>query len=50
MKNFPADVMRMSQLGPIVGIDAEGREEDVSSRVRAALSARWPGTFPGKDT
>ncbi len=38
------------ECGPIVGIDAEGREEDVSSRVRAALSARWPGTFPGKDT
>ena len=33
------------ECGPIVGIDAEGREEEVAERVRAALSARWPGTF-----
>jgi dTMP kinase len=34
-----------SECGPIVGIDAEGREEEVAERVAAALSARWPGTF-----
>lgn len=33
------------ECGPIVGIDAEGAEEDVTKRVAAALSARWPGTF-----
>jgi dTMP kinase len=34
--------------GPIVAIDAEGREDEVSERVSAALAARWPGTFPGR--
>ena len=38
------------ECGPIVGIDAEGREEDVTARVSAALSARWPGTFPVRGT
>lgn len=38
------------ECGPIVGIDAEGREEDVTERVAAALSARWPGTFPVRGT
>jgi dTMP kinase len=33
------------ECGPIVGVDAEGREEEVAERVAAALSARWPGTF-----
>ena len=33
------------ECGPIVPIDAEGREEEVTSRVHAALQARWPGTF-----
>jgi dTMP kinase len=33
------------EVGPIVPIDAEGREEEVTARVHAALSARWPGTF-----
>jgi dTMP kinase len=33
------------ECGPIVAVDAEGREEDVTSRVHAALHARWPGTF-----
>jgi dTMP kinase len=33
------------ECGPIVAIDAEGREEEVAERVAAALSARWPGTF-----
>jgi dTMP kinase len=36
------------ECGPIVPIDAEGREEEVAARVHAALSARWPGTFPGE--
>jgi dTMP kinase len=35
------------ECGPIVPIDAEGREDDVADRVAAALAARWPGTFPG---
>ena len=39
-----------AECGPIVGIDAEGREEDVTERVAAALSARWPGIFPGRGT
>ena len=39
-----------AECGPIVGIDAEGREEEVTERVAAALSARWPGTFPVKGT
>ncbi len=34
-----------AECGPIVGIDAEGREDQVAERVNAALSARWPGTF-----
>lgn len=34
------------ECGPIVPIDAEGREDVVSQRVHAALAARWPGTFP----
>ena len=34
------------ECGPIVAVDAEGREEDVADRVAAALAARWPGTFP----
>lgn len=36
------------ECGPIVTIDAEGPEEEVTKRVAAALLARWPGTFPGK--
>jgi dTMP kinase len=35
------------ECGPIVAIDAEGREDEVAERVSAALGARWPGTFPG---
>ena len=34
------------ECGPIVPVDAEGSEEQVRARVRAALRARWPGTFP----
>jgi dTMP kinase len=34
------------ECGPIVPIDAEGREDEVAERVTAALAARWPGTFP----
>jgi dTMP kinase len=36
--------------GPIVAIDAEGREDEVVTRVAAALAARWPGIFPGVAT
>jgi dTMP kinase len=35
------------ECGPILAIDAEGREDEVAERVSAALGARWPGTFPG---
>ncbi len=35
------------ECGPIVAVDAEGAADEVEARVRAALSARWPGTFPG---
>jgi hypothetical protein len=34
------------ECGPIVSIEAAGSEQDVGRRVRAALLARWPGTFP----
>ena len=34
------------ECGPIVPLDAEGREDDVTARVHAALHARWPGMFP----
>jgi dTMP kinase len=34
------------ECGPIVPVDAEGTEEQVMARVRTALRARWPGTFP----
>ena len=34
------------ECGPIVTIQAAGSEQDVAERVRQALSARWPGTFP----
>lgn len=33
------------ECGPIVLIDASGSPEAVGNRIRAALSARWPGTF-----
>ena len=38
------------ECGPIVAVDAEGREDEVTARVNAVLSARWPGTFPGSVT
>jgi dTMP kinase len=34
------------ECGPIVSIEAAGSERDVATRVRQALLARWPGTFP----
>ncbi len=34
------------ECGPVLAIDAEGMEVDVTERVLAALHARWPGTFP----
>lgn len=34
------------ECGPIVSIEAAGSERDVAWRIRTALSARWPGTFP----
>ena len=36
-----------AECGPIVGTDAEGREEEVAARVVATLHARWPETYPG---
>ena len=42
MKNFPADVMRMSQLGPIVGIDVtQGRSITADDVARPASVWRW---------
>jgi dTMP kinase len=37
------------ECGPIVPVDAEGSEEEVMTRVRAALRTRWPGTFASMD-
>jgi dTMP kinase len=37
------------ECGPIVSISAVGSERDVARRVREALAARWPGTFPQFD-
>jgi dTMP kinase len=37
------------ECGPIVTIEAVGSERDVARRVRRALEARWPGTFPDID-
>src|SRR5436190_13776278 len=34
------------ECGPIVSIEAVGSERDVAGRVRQAVAARWPGTFP----
>jgi dTMP kinase len=34
------------ECGPIVSIEGVGSERDVARRVRHALAARWPGTFP----
>ena len=34
------------ECGPIVSVEAAGSERDVAGRVRRALQARWPGTFP----
>jgi NTE family protein len=42
MKNFPADVMRISQLGPIVGIDVSaGRSITADDVARPASVWRW---------
>jgi NTE family protein len=42
MKNFPADVMRASQLGPIVGIDVtHGRSITADDVARPASVWRW---------
>jgi len=42
MKNFPADVMRMSQLGPIVGVDVTtGRSITADDVARPASVWRW---------
>ncbi len=34
------------EAGPVVGIDAIGSPDEVFERVMAALSERWPETFP----
>ncbi len=41
----PAWQAEHPECGPIVPVDAKGSEDDVMARVRAALRARWPGTF-----
>lgn len=35
------------ECGRIVTVPAEGTEADVTARVRKAVLAAWPGTFPG---
>jgi dTMP kinase len=42
----PAWQANHPECGPIIPVDAEGSEEQVMARVRSALRARWPGTFP----
>ena len=37
------------ECGPIVSLEGTGSERDVARRVREALEARWPGTFPQVD-
>ena len=34
--------------GPIVPVDATGSEEQVSGRLREAVRAAWPGSFPDR--
>jgi dTMP kinase len=34
------------ECGPIVSVDANGSEAEVSRRVERTVAARWPGTFP----
>jgi NTE family protein len=42
LKNFPADVMRSSQLGPIVGVDVTGGRSITADDVARPVSAwRW---------
>ena len=42
MKNFPADIMRMSQLGPIVGVDvSRGRSITADDVARPESVWRW---------
>lgn len=35
------------ECGPIVAVDAEGREEDVERSIREVLAHRWPDIFAG---
>ena len=35
------------ECGPIVAVDAAGTEEEVFARLREAVRAAWPGSFPG---
>jgi dTMP kinase len=35
------------ECGPIIGIDATGSEQQVFDRLRQAVVAAWPGSFPG---
>jgi dTMP kinase len=41
----PAWQAQHPECGPIMSVDAEGTEQEVMARVRAALRTRWPGTF-----
>ena len=34
------------ECGPVVGVDAIGTEEQVFARLRSAVEAAWPGSFP----
>ena len=47
MKNFPADVMRMSMLGPIIGIDVTGGRSITADDV-ARPSSIWRWFWSGQ--
>jgi dTMP kinase len=46
---FASDTWQQSnpECGPIVPVDAMGSEDEVFARLRSAVEASWPGSFPG---
>lgn len=47
LKNYPADVMRASQLGPIVGVDVSG-ERNITADDVARPESAWRWIFSGQ--
>ena len=47
LKNFPADIMRIAQLGPIIGIDVSGARSITADEV-ARPSSVWRWIFSGQ--